>query len=111
MPPASGNANSGTIDTAVRGIEITYNSPHTITLAYQQPGDQLFDYVDLGDTDRSGDSIFLLNSMQYSKFKGSRKKSWQLRNDLSRLVPFSMACCFTWPFWNIKPPIQTHTYQ
>ncbi|MFJ4349052.1 OprD family porin [Pseudomonas sp. NPDC089401] len=81
----NGSARAGTIDTTAGGIQAAYKfAAHTLTLAYQQvTGDQPFDYVGFGDTGRSGGSIFLPNSVQYSDFNGPGEKSWQLRYDLN----------------------------
>ncbi|WP_082423724.1 OprD family porin [Pseudomonas sp. NBRC 111118] len=81
----TGNASAGSIDTTAGGIQAAYKvSAHTVTLAYQQvDGEQPFDYVGFGDTGRSGGSIFLPNSVQYSDFNGPGEKSWQLRYDLN----------------------------
>ncbi|MEB6588844.1 OprD family porin [Pseudomonas asiatica] len=81
----NGNAKAGTIDTTAAGIQAAYKfAAHTLSLAYQQvAGDQPFDYVGFGDTGRSGGSIFLPNSVQYSDFNGPGEKSWQLRYDLN----------------------------
>jgi len=81
----TGSAKAGTIDTTAAGMQVAYKvSSHTFTAAYQQvQGDQPFDYVGFGDTGRSGGSILLPNSVQYSDFNGPGEKSWQLRYDLN----------------------------
>ncbi|MHA6195407.1 OprD family porin [Pseudomonas wadenswilerensis] len=81
----SGSARAGGIDTTAAGLQAAYKvSAHTLTLAYQHVrGDQPFDYVGFGDTGRSGGSIFLPNSVQYSDFNGPGEKSWQVRYDLN----------------------------
>ncbi|MCY1360353.1 Porin D [compost metagenome] len=81
----SGSAKAGDIDTTAFGLLVAYRfSAHTLSLGYQQVrGDQPFDYVGFGDTGRSGGSIFLPNSVQYSDFNGPSEKSWQLRYDLN----------------------------
>lgn len=81
----SGQAKAGTIDTTASGLSAAYRfSAHTLTLAFQQvQGDQPFDYVGFGDTGRSGGSVFLPNSVQYSDFNGPGEKSWQLRYDVN----------------------------
>jgi len=81
----TGSAKAGTIDTTAAGLQAAYKvSSHTFTAAYQQVhGDQPFDYVGFGDTGRSGGSIFLPNSVQYSDFNGPGETSWQFRYDLN----------------------------
>jgi imipenem/basic amino acid-specific outer membrane pore len=87
-----GSAEAGSISNTTWSGSVAYSfaAAHTLTLAYQKVhGDTPFDYIGIGDNNRSGDSIFLNNSIQYSDFNGPGEKSWQVRYDLN-MTPYGV---------------------
>lgn len=82
----TGSSNAGDISNTTWSGSVAYSflAAHTLTLAFQKVnGDTPFDYLGTGDNNRSADSIFLANSIQYSDFNGPGEKSWQVRYDLN----------------------------
>lgn len=85
----SGSEKAGEIDNNTYSLSAGYSflSAHKFTVAYQKVnGDTPFDFIGFGDNRRSGGSIFLPNSIQYSDFNGPGESSYQLRYDLNMTV-------------------------
>lgn len=79
----TGKQLAGNIDNTSWSLSGAYAlGAHKLTLGYQQvDGDEPFDYISM-DNGNLGDSIWLVNSVQYSDFNGPNEKSLQLRYDL-----------------------------
>ena len=88
----SGSSKAGDINNNTYALSMGYTflGAHRVTLAYQKVnGDTPFDFVGFGDNRRSGGSIFLPNSIQYSDFNGPGEASYQMRYDLN-MTPFGV---------------------
>ncbi|MCK3863856.1 OprD family porin [Pseudomonas sp. B329] len=81
----TGQAKAGDINNTAFSLSAAYAflKAHTVTVAFQKiNGDTPFDYIGVGDNDRSGNSVLLANSIQYSDFNGPNEKSAQVRYDI-----------------------------